>query len=413
MDDTQRCFLNLLSCGARGVSAESFDGEVDWDALMGIAAEQSVIPSIYVGLVKCPGIPERIIDSARQLAIFRCSRQASAYNELKTLIEKFHSAGIPMLVFKGIVMAVLYPDPAQRISSDADVLIRHEDYSRANELLAANGYVLDEKNEKAHVKPYSNDKLAIDLHSKLWGDVKLRRIELVEKLRLGSFENQIFINALGTQIPTLGCPEHFLYLFIHMAKHFILKGAGIRNLVDIALYFNKYKSEIDADWLWAAIKDFEFTTLAKYLFSICIKYFGMDSSILPDGEELDADIEDALICDILEGGIYGSTKAREVSQSTVMSVYRKGEAKKSMFGLMWMTMFPGTQSLPVKYGYAKRHKILLPVAWIHRLFNFVFNRALSGRRVAVTAVLDQADKRVSLLSAMGIIKSLQEGIEND
>ena len=48
--------------------------------------------------------------------------------------------------------------------------------------------------------------------------------------------------------------DFYIYMIAHIAKHFYAMGCGIRNLLDIYIYLNKYGEQLDREYISSELK---------------------------------------------------------------------------------------------------------------------------------------------------------------
>lgn len=113
--------------------------DVDWDALLKLAAFHRVAPLLHRHLREAaPGnMPPGLEAYVRSAS----SRGLLLTGELLRLLKRWEAAGVQAIPFKGPALAVqLFGDPALRHFDDLDVLVRAEDFAAAKEIVLALGY---------------------------------------------------------------------------------------------------------------------------------------------------------------------------------------------------------------------------------------------------------------------------------
>ncbi len=107
-----------------------------------------------------------------------------------------------------------------------------------------------------------------------------------------------------------------------------------------------------------------------------------------------------MLSDILSGGLYGVEDVNRAHSSaiTLDAVAARKQGRKSS-GL-WRSVFPGKGYLQSRYSYAKRHPVLIPVAWANRLTDYLGSRD----RVRPGESLRIGAERVELLKKYKIIE---------
>jgi hypothetical protein len=242
------------------------------------------------------------------------------------------------------------------------------------------------------------------MHTRLWGDVTIKYAAVIDKYYIDDKEKLISIETNGFKLMTLGYQEHFIYLLIHAIKHFIIKGVGVKNLMDLSLYFNRHNVKMDIPAIWEIIGEMGFRSTMQHLFSVCVDYLGMSDKIFYEKKpDLDQRVSDALIEDILMGGALGSVPTRTIAVSAAKESYYIGLHGKSGLALFFHLLFPRPFALPPKYKYAKKYPILLPAAWINRMFNFVYNRIVDKSKINLFGSIKLVGARIKLLEDLELI----------
>lgn len=59
--------------------------------------------------------------------------------------------------------------------------------------------------------------------------------------------------------------DFYIYMMAHMAKHFYKRGCGIRNLVDIYVFLEKFGGEMNADYLQKQFAGLGLTAFTEHM----------------------------------------------------------------------------------------------------------------------------------------------------
>jgi len=140
----------LLACARQPMDAlwgqrlrRALSGRVVWDALLWQGERHGLTPLLHHHLSQAAagrlpdGVAERLAQSGREIA------QTSLFltGEFLRLLEVFAAEGIPVIPYKGPVLAVTaYGNLGLRRMSDVDLLVRRQDIGRGVELLERLGF---------------------------------------------------------------------------------------------------------------------------------------------------------------------------------------------------------------------------------------------------------------------------------
>lgn len=353
--------------------------------------------------------PENILSSWKQLSFTKGFQQLISVSELARVIRTATDKNLHPIIFKGITLATLYPEPNMRFSSDSDIYIMPTERSSMEQLLLELGYTKNEKCSKEHVPVYQNfnaaNKLTIELHDCLWEDYTGKQTDILEELHL--IEPFSLINTCACNIPicTLGHTEHLIYQIFHVAKHFALDSLPLRYLVDLTLFVNNHSDQIDVKRFWNAMEQLNYTIFSNSLFTICSIHLGMKQEMLhpslPSNE-----INDRLLTDIFTLGVTLPENLGHWASTTPIVPYflRKNKIAITKTQRTKSRFFPSADELNDNFSYAKKHRILLPIAWVHRFINaFVYVIRNLKRKRSTSAILNNADYRLSLLQELEML----------
>ncbi|SKB14128.1 conserved hypothetical protein [Planktothrix sp. PCC 11201] len=151
----------LLICANTQINAESrqrlktlLQETIDWVELVQMANQHKVMPLLYSNLnAICPElVPKPILTKLRIEFQFNTRKSLLLSGELVRLLNLFETQGIPLLPFKGPVLAATaYGNLLLRQFSDLDILIHTPDIERSKALFLSEGYQM--KIERVELTP--------------------------------------------------------------------------------------------------------------------------------------------------------------------------------------------------------------------------------------------------------------------
>ncbi|MCD7855832.1 MAG: nucleotidyltransferase family protein [Clostridiales bacterium] len=375
----------------------SLSENIDLEKLLNFAAHQNLFPFVFQSLTLIKGFENTPVYKKyfpQFLASF--SVQVRRTEGFLKLYPEFSNKGIYPVVVKGIICRQLYGELAEcRPSGDEDIYVKKSDFSEAAKILEENGFIAERSDitekqlETLHHLEFERKDLMIELHSNLMD----YRSELRKKMN-GYFasaeENGIFIKLRGIKIKTLNHTDHFLYLIFHAFSHFILSGMGIRQMIDILLYYEKYKAEIDMKYIERALRDTNSNSFLSDLIRIGNKYLGL--SIEPLTEEKNAE---ELLDDLLCMGVFGNSTDAHIAAGQMTSAAFSGGST------LLKTIFPTRDWLSRKYPELIEKPYLLPVCWVKRL---VFFLKFGNEKERISESMTVGKRRIALLKKYDILQ---------
>lgn len=116
---------------------------LDWDLCLRQAMEHRVFPLVYKTLrtLNNPAVPDYVLQTLRQECRNNALKAVSMTGEMVRVIRMMEDVGIQPLILKGAPLALkLYEDIALRPSVDIDILIKPQEFAKAEKIMEHAGY---------------------------------------------------------------------------------------------------------------------------------------------------------------------------------------------------------------------------------------------------------------------------------
>ncbi len=274
------------------------------------------------------------------LSLFRYEGQKFASEKMYAAFEE---AGIDFIPLKGAVIRYLYPEPWMRTSTDIDVLVKKEDVDTAAAICEEKLGFTDKT-----VGPHDVTFFAQNVHIELHFDLAERNTDANEIMA------DVFLSAKKADgfEHNLVMDDAMLYLYhiVHIEKHFLSGGCGIRSIAD--LVFLDRTENTDIAKRNSLLKKAGLLTFANGIRELSKVWFE---------NKKPTELTDKLGFYIIKGGIFGN-------KVTKIAIAR---AQKSGFAYMWKRAFPPLWIMKPVYPILKKYPILLPVMHIKRIFGYL------------------------------------------
>lgn len=315
-------------------------------------------------LLRTDNLPECYLDNLKGRVMRSLMKTMTQVAEFKELEQCFEEAGIKNQAMKGARMRFLYPAPQLREMSDIDILIDADCMKQATQILEEKGYTLVQsiKHHDIYKKaPF----MVIEAHRVMYD----KTVDGEQYKYFSNFSRAVLRD--GMKYTYDFNPEDFyVYMMAHMAKHFYTMGCGVRNLVDIYVYQEKYGAVLNKAYVKEELKKcgiLEFTNHMERLTAIWLK-----------GEKSSMFYED-LFQYMLDSGIYGKDENGIWSRFSEKKMQDK-EATPSQLKRWYY--FPSLSYMSEFYPWLAGHPYLLPVAWGIRAWRGVFmNKGAQKRKM--------------------------------
>jgi hypothetical protein len=139
------------------------------------------------------------------------------------------------------------------------------------------------------------------------------------------------------------------------------------------------------------------------LFFICHQYFGMSPAILENRKVKVISNMEGFILDLMKAGPGFDNRTAEWHLVGIMKPYFLGEQNipKSKLRRKMKIIFPERKVFPI--AYARKHAILLPVAWVHRCIHFLVKLPMRKKNLTDTREkMYLSELRLSMMQSLGL-----------
>jgi len=320
--------------------------EVDWDDFCAQVSKHGVAPLVYHtlrddGTILPPWVKEKL-----QAKYYRSAVDNTLlYQELGEILHAFNEARVPVILLKGAALAKeVYGNISLRPMADIDFLLREEHMSRAQELLAQQGYaVLD--GVQPHLRHGTFSKrdgarpVHIELHWHIISSPYYRRSIPEEWL----WQDPIELTVGDASALRLSPQAAIFHACLHMLDHIGIRGSLLYWLCDIVEISHRH--DID----WAALAD----TAAQFKIILPVR------AILQETRELlDLPISDHFLQRMLARRVgFLERKAYQFCLSPTRSSASKTffdffavEGLKAKFRFLFSRIFPDRDYMIARYS---------------------------------------------------------------
>jgi hypothetical protein len=286
MDKNGRAFFELVRAGLWETEVRLLPyGEVDYDEVLQLATEQSVVGLVAAGM-------EHVVDTAipQEIALqfIGTTLQLEQWNQamngfIAEMVKKLREADIYALLVKGQGVAQCYERPLWRASGDVDLFLNGNDYRRAKDVLCPIASSVEEEGAYSKHLSMSIDEWTVELHgtlrSGLWASLD-NQLDNLQKEVFFNDKVRIWVNG-NTQVFLPGVDEDVVFVFSHILQHFFKEGVGLRQICDWCRLLWTHKDSLDLELLESRLRAAKLITEWKAFSSFAINYLGMPEEVMP------------------------------------------------------------------------------------------------------------------------------------
>lgn len=389
LSQEQNTFLRILSDYLQGrKTATDITASINTDILRQLSVDQQTEAIVYY---------QTHIQSLKPSFLSNTYFAVNRRKLLEQIRDVFCKAQIPYLIFKGTEISCYYPNPEFRKMGDVDILVHAEDKEKAEGELLKLGFRenAEKKAQDLEWVFYKND-FEIELHHQL-----LYNADFNEAQHIAFCDRAWEYATLEDGIQYHLKPEfHFVFLILHLRKHFLWAGVGIRQFMDLAVMMKN----ADLDWnkVEKYLIDLELLPFAQKCFALIERWFEITPPIA--SEQITDEFYSSVTQTILSDGVFGRRDEESMENNKVLNTTRKHGKILPMLSVI----FPPYSQMKEKYPKMGRYPVLLPVMWIRRMIeSVVFKRAGASMSYATKhlAMNDEMKARNEMLKSLGLLKN--------
>lgn len=351
---------------------------LDWNKFVSLVLQNGFTALVYEQLKDMPDVPRNVLTHLEKRYNADLQRAVLQEYYAEQILNRFEQEGIKCLPLKGIILRHLYPQPHMRSMTDLDILVDVEKLQETRKIMPELGFEAwryDEHHDIYNIKPYVN----VELHKLLIVG------EMEDYFQIG-FE-RAHLKEGTSYIYEMSLEDFYIHVLGHMAYHFAHGGVGIRLVLDIRVYLDKYGDVMNQEYIKQELEKAGLYTFAQHAEKLSeIWFLGAVSN----------EFYDELGMYIVQSGYLGSQKHKEILEVVKQSEENVNVA--SRWKAIFEAIFPPYKTMAFIYPILKRIPVLLPVTWIARWTNVIVTRRESISRIQRLSQTDDADiKKLSKL----------------
>ena len=312
-DNTIEAFFALVRGGLweQEVLLAPF-GKVDYDEIMRLAEEQSIVGLVTAGLelVQDTKIPqENLLQFIGQT--IQLEQRNKAMNQfVGAIIERMRREGIYALLVKGQGIAQCYERPLWRASGDVDLFLSNDNYNKAKKYLKPLAIRVDAENPVTQHQGMLIDSWDVELHgslrSRLWGHVN-RVIDMAQDSVFFEGSVRSWMNG-KTQVFLPRADEDVFFVFTHILQHFYREGIGLRQICDWCRLLWSYRDSLNYGLLESRIMEAGIMSEWKVFGAFAVERLGMPVDSMPFYSTNVTPKAERLLSFIIETGNFGHNR---------------------------------------------------------------------------------------------------------
>ena len=394
---TKTTLLNLLSNALFGAPFEILDG-VDWQEVYQESILQSVSALAFSNLQRII-LPDDIAvaweENTYQIMMSNMHVDADHAKLHKIML----FADIPYVVLKGNVSASYYPDPMLRSMGDVDFLINKADARKVDLLLRKNGFIPQPSThecERAYHKGISIWELHWEVNGIPGGEVGSKIREYLSDIILQAMP----VESMSGEYLSPTAFHHGLVMLLHVARHLVTGGIGLRHLCDWAVFVAKIGDrfpEIFEDRL----KSVSLWRFAQLLTQLSVVYLSCPAQRWMG--ELETQLLTDLKDDVFASGNFGVKDKKRGDEAKFITSRKKGGVNDD--SILKQSIFSANEIVRRHWRFADKVPVVYPAGWVFFGGRYALRAALGKRdKKDIKALAKTAKKRMELYKQINLYK---------
>jgi len=348
----EKYLIHLLYSVLHDTHPQEPPENLDWEKVYKLSVLHSVANMVYYGINRlnagqkpsCEIIKKFQHDFKKAIA-----KEAVQNTSAEKLLEAFEKNQIDCMPLKGYQVKHLYPQPDMRMMADIDILYKPDEKNLVTQLMQDSGYTLKHTGEN-HDSYYREPFMNIEMHHRL----------ISENSPYSRYLSKVWDRARPKDgyrhIWQLSEEDLFIYLMIHLTKHYVRGGTGIRSFMDIWVYLRHYENKLDWNYILSELEQIKLRKFSENIIGLGNAWFGNEQS---------NELFDEMAKYIFSSGAYGTEKNHIVFElNSNTDIKRSITSTKLLYRLK--LFFPGIKHMKILYPFLGTMPFLLPVCWVLR-----------------------------------------------
>lgn len=394
---TQKTVLQLLSA-AMFQKTFTAEKEVDWKAVFDECRAQSVVSLAFSALPKSK-VPQAVYMHWKAVvneSIAVNSKICYAHTMLNRLMNQ---AQVPYVILKGCASAEYYGDPLLRTMGDVDFYVPPACSEKTDKLLLKHGFRSNKINHE-YEKAYTRDDVVFELHNTVNGvpggkvgtEIRHYFDDIFEKAELKYFDLATYYSPSPF--------HHGLVMLLHVARHMVTGGIGLRHFCDWAVFVDKVNEEFTA-MFEDKLKRVGLWRFAQTMTQFCTAYLGLSQQDWAG--EVDKQLLSDLKNDVFAGGNFGHKDLSRADEAKFITSRKKGTVNND--SAIKQAVLSANEIVRKHWKFAEKVPVVYPFGWAFFGGRYAI-RSIAGKRdkVKVSALVNGAEKRKEIYQGLKLFE---------
>lgn len=356
MENLHKNLLLAIKTALTG-NTVAIEDDLDYEKIFAISRTHQIVPLVFDGLYKAKGNFEGI-EYFKHYTFKMIGRDQNQLFTLRQIETVFADNGIDYMLLKGSSIKKFFPASEFRIMSDIDILIKESQYKSIKPLFTQLGF--EEKIESDHEYIWVNKTgVMVELHKRLIPSYN----DDYYSYYINPWEKAVYHSGHSY---SMSKEDEYIYIFTHLTKHYRDGGIGLRHLIDV-WYFALKHPLLNKTYINKELDKLELLDFHNHIIDTIDVWF--------NGKEA-TELTDYITKRIIESGSFGLKEWQDAANAARITARTDSVSSAKSHTLLKLIFLP-LDEMKKKFHILKKAPFLLPIMWIYRWINAIFNKKQS------------------------------------
>lgn len=350
--------VGLLTALLHGERPAPLPAELTWEKIFHQAQRHSVESMAFEAAKPLLDNHSQLFAAWQVQANRNLAQGLVQLGERESIVAALNAAGIRTLPVKGSVIKEMYLQLSWRQMCDLDILIDGENRQKARSVMEQLGYTYDSDGAGHCDDDYAKPPyMYVELHNSLFAEE--------EYLAAAQYFSDVWERAVPDEKRSgnfrLSPEDEYIYELAHFHKHYLNQGSGIRSVLDIAVYRDRFAGQLNEAYISAEVDKLGMTAFAQTAEELARCWFGTPAQRAA-AKSHDAQELEQVVC---VSGVYGSrlgAVTRDMQQT---------DNSGSRMSYFWGRVFLPVETMALEFPMVEKYPFLYPWFWLCRVFRLI------------------------------------------
>ena len=365
----------------------------NWDQVEELARKQGVLSLLYLGVNRNIGVvPQERVRIWRGAMLAGVLQNEQMNADQQELLNHLREDSVRCSILKGTSAARFYPHPDARCLGDIDLLVDQTNLNQVEQILTKLQYRKVEHEHDFHIS-YARGTTTVEVHYSA-SEVPNKEGGSAAQKEMNDFLEHTHTVPLNDMVfPVLSDSHQALMQILHMERHMLTGGIGLRQLCDWSVFVANADIHHWVRYSVAMLERCGLLIYASVITRACVRYLGLVEECASWCLPVQDSLVDEFMQDVFSGGDMGKAEEDAANRLFTNRNALADEQHNVVKGLITTLNKLAYRNFPI----TKKYKVLLPFCWVYLPARYIVRSFLGLRpKKNVLSAVGASNKRYSL-----------------